>query len=47
MMAGTSTDLRLYNGVAHEFVRLPGMMGATVRTVHRREHSMSELRSPK
>lgn len=31
--AGTSADLRLYDGVAHEFVRLPGMMDATVNDV--------------
>ena len=31
--AGTPTDLRLYDGMAHEFVRLPGMMDATVHDV--------------
>ena len=31
--AGTATDLRLFDSMAHEFVRLPGMMDATVNDV--------------
>ena len=31
--AGDATDLRLFDGMAHEFVRLPGMTDATVHDV--------------